>query len=622
MDFPMNDRLTLDQCIDAAGSINGSNPGNGLPIIPTYKAPDICVGTFSLTEEECAANADLYQQTLAAENLNVSGAPVNIFKLLGVHEQGKLIDLIGNGEPIGSGNPGKAFDALQDEWISDERGMQVAGKAFIGYDFGIRKTSFGQPETGKGPGNNQSITSFRIEQGFNQANRALQVRVERSNGTFSVDPLKVQFTGNGNGGVGDFYEGVNPEEGFFMLIAESTTQFMVAFKSGTGTKILGVADVNTQFNSLIGSFTIRSGSIPFAVSDVFTVPLQMDWYRVDVVNLPNTPAPTLIRIKQSAASRYWRLVPTSFAGIQSNENWIVKKLEMFDFQATRLDDIQDTLLMENRDRDYAKTSIQLKAAYTPFDAISSLSSFGFQMADIYAFSVSFAIMVAALGRPIVVGDILELPAEVQYDHNLRPVRRFLEVTDVGWAADGYTTGWKPVIYKFQAQQLIPAQENRDLLGTVDTQKYVVDDSTFFSGLEQIQTAPLTVTEANFQDALKDVPEKGTNIREAASGTNRFKTPGTYDGTGLYVEDGLPPDGNPYTEGFKLPDVAGIKDNTFFRLNYDPKMNIPARLYKFSGIKNKWIFVETDRRSDRQSYKPSQQAIFELQNTQSPTKPIK
>lgn len=612
-------QISIEQCADAAGSVNAPSAPN----LPSYVPPEVCVGTFTLTEQECATAADRYQESLAAENLNVSGAPINVFKLLGIHEQGKLIDLTGNGSAIGSGSPEKAFDALLDDWVSSETGTAVSGKSYIGYDFGIRKTTYDQPQTGKHAPENQHITSFRITQGDAQGNRALQIRVERSVGKFYVDPLKVKFTGNGNGGIGSFTPGVDPQDGYFMLFAEDSNSFMVAFTSAKETKVLGIAQVNQKFNSTLGSFTINAGSIPFAAGDSFTVPLQMEWLRVDVVNLPDTAAPVLVRIKQSASSRYWRLVPTSFGGAMSNEPWIIKKLEFFDYQATRLDDIQDPLLMENRDRDYATASIQLKASYTPFDSMMDMSKFGFQMADIYTFNVSFAMMVTLLGRPIVVGDILELPAEMQYDHNLRPVRRFLEVSDVGWAADGFTTGWKPIIYRFQAQQLIPAQEHRDLLGTVNTQKYIIDDGTFMLGSEQIQTMPLTTTESNYQDALEAVPEKGTNVREYASGTNRFNRPGSYDGVGLYVEDGLPPDGMPYKTGFnKLPDVADSKDGEFFRLEYPAELNMPARLYKFNGIKNKWVFVEADRRSSRSSHKPSQRAIFDMENKMSPKDQIK
>lgn len=620
---------TLAECLDAAGSIN--NPGNsGGGVYPpitgpgspaaSYVVPELCIGEWSLTDnDECRLNEGSFQESIAAENLNVSGAAVNIFKLLGVHEQGKLIDLTGNGQPLGSGTPANAFDAIAGAWLSSEIGADVVtAPSFIGYDFGIRLTSYGQPENGPDANFTQHITSFRITQGSVPINRALQVRVDRSNGGYLVNPLNVQFTGVGNGGFGDFISGPSPKPGTFMMVATGPSLFSVMFTGPGGTSVLGIATAGQRFNSTIGSFIIRQGTIPFVNGDMFSAEIELEWLRVDVVNLPNAANPITIRIKQSAASRYWRIVPLSFMGGASNDPWVVDKLELFDFQQTRLDDIQDTLYMENRDRDYAKASIQIKAAYTPFDAVSDLSKFGFQIADIYTFTTTFAGMVAALGRPIVVGDVLEIPAEMQYDHNLRPVRKFLEVSDVMWSAEGFTTTYRPILYKFQAQQLIPSQEHRDLLGTVDTQKYIIDDGSFFAGIEQIQTAPLTVTEANEAQAQKAVPEKGTNTREQASGTNRFNQPGSYEGKGPYVEDGLPPDGAQYDVGFKMPDVAGVSDGAFFRLEYDPKTKIAARLYKFSSVKNKFIHIETDRRSERTAHRPSQLEIFNRTQTMSLT----
>lgn len=615
---------TLTTCPDAAGSFNNPNdPTGGItpppkaPLNP-YVAPDLCVGDWSLTNNYNTTEENLYQESLAAENLNISGAEVNIFKLLGIHEQGKLLDLTGAGQALGSGTPALAFDDLTIAWTSAETGAAVTQTAYLGYDFGIRKTSYGQPEVAPDANNVMHITSFRIQQSANIATRALQVRIDRSNGGYKIDPLKIQFSGAGTGGLGSFIAGPSPKPGTFMALATSPTLFTVMFTGAGGTSTLGFATVGQRFNSPIGSFTISPGLAPFTAGDMFSAPVELDWLRVDVVNLPNLATPALVRIKTSAPSRYWRLVPLSFSGALTASPWIVEKLELFDFQQTRLDDIQDTLYLENRDRDYAKASIHVKAAYQPFDAMGDMSKFGFQIADMYTFTTSFAMMVSSLGRPIVVGDIIELPSEMQYDHNLRPVRKFLEVSDVSWSSEGYTTSWKPILYKFTAQQLIPSQEHRDILGTADTQKYTIDDAKFFEGIEQIQTAPLTTTEANKQDALTAAPEKGTNVREYASGTDKTNAPGTYDGRGYFVEDGLPPDGAPYTTGFKLPDVGTATDGEFFRLEYDPQLKIAARLYKFSALKNKFIFVETDRRSEQSSHRPSQLEILNRTQTMSLT----
>lgn len=626
----MADRTTLDECPDAAGSFNGPN-GGGLPPIPNpgpgpYVPPQFCVGTWRLNQDECVAAANRYQEQIAAQALAISGAPLNVFKLLGIHEQGRLVDLTGQGQALGEGQPGNAFDSLAGEWTSPATGLDVAGQAHIGYDFGVRKTSYGQDANAPGQPASQHITSLRITQGSDPATRALQVRVDRSDGAFAIRQRclpgdctrkedDIIFTpGAQKGRIADFRAGERSQQGSFMLAASSPTQFTAAFLTGSTTEILGVATVGQRFVSELGSFTIVPGPVPFAPGDAFTVPIDMEWLRVDVVNLPSTASPTLVRIKQSAASRYWRLVPTSFAGATTGAAWVVDKLELMDYQSTTIDDVQDLLYMENRDRDYARSSVQLRVSYQPFDAVTDMSKFGFQVADIYSFTVSFAEMVRALGRPVIVGDVLELPPEVQYDQHLRPVRKFLEVTDTGWAADGYTPGWVPIIFRFQAQQLIPSQEHRDILGTVDTQKYVIDDGRFFDGIEQIQTQPLTATEHIAAEARQAAPEKGASIVEMASGTNRFGRPGSYDGVGVYVEDGIPPDGQPYGQGLKLPDIGTASDGQWFRLTYPPELNHAARLYKFSSMKNAWVFMEKDRRGERTSHKPSHLEVLNLDDT--------
>lgn len=608
--------LPISNCPDGAGSIN--NPSNGSTSVEKYRAPELCAGNLDYTTQP-----DRVQEQYAAENLNISGAPVNVFKLLGVHEQGKLVDLVGNGSALnGSDN---VFDSYVGSWVSPQVGMDVlTTPAWIGYDFGTVKTSYGQEQNAPSAPNSQHITSFSITQPTNNR-RALQVRVERSDGNFKAGTVRFTkatapsdpYIPAVHGSIQNYTAGVDAAPGMFMLSANNATTFTVMF-TGATTEIVGIATVGQRFNSARGSFTIAAGTVPFASGDFFSLPVVMDWYRVDVANLPDTAAPVMIRIRQSAPARFWRIVPTQFSGATTNDPWEVDKLELFDYQATTIDDVQDQLFMENRDRDYATQSVQFKVAYQPFDAISDLSKFGFQVADIYSFTTSFATMVKALGRPIVVGDILEVPSEMQYDHNLRPVKKFLEVTDTSWAADGYTTSWRPIIYKFQASQMIPSQENRDIVGTADTQKYVIDDGTFFDGVEQIQTGPLTASEAVKAEAALAVPETGTNVREVASGMSANGRPGSYDGRDLYMEDGLPPDGQAYTEGFKLPDVANATDGEFFRLNYDPALKIASRLYRFNAVKNKWMYVETDRRSINNSLKPSQQAMFNATETKSIT----
>jgi hypothetical protein len=594
----------MSTCPDQAGSLNNPNNTDNISTIngttvTKYVPTDVCIGEDDLT----ATGDSALQESYAAENLNLSGAPLNVFKLLGVHEQGKLVDVTGNGTPLNGS--GEVFNDDATSWVSPQVGLAVLQSAWIGYDFGTIKTSYGHEAYAPGEPFLQPVSSLKICQPTDNR-RALQVRIDSSDGGFSAGTPTI--TGSGTIAI-QFTAGPESKSGTFMLSFTSATTFQVYFV-GQSTALVGLGALGARVNSMFGSFTPTGSG--FNPGDLVSFPIELDWKRVDVVNLPNDSNVNFVRFRDSAPRRFWRIVPLSFSGVSTNDPWEVQSLELFDYKQTRLDDIQDQLFMENRDRDYDKKAVQIKIAYSTFDAISDLTKFGFTISDTYNMTTTFTTMVKALGRPLVVGDVLELPSEVQYDHNLKPIRKFLEVTDTSWAADGFTTEWKPVIFRFQASKLIVGQEHRDLFGSVLTQKYTVDDGSFFDGIEMLNTGDLTATEVNAAEAQMASPEKGANNREIASGTNHFRTPGSYDGVDLYVEDGLPPDGQPYTEGFKLPDVATAVDGAFFRLNYDPALNIPSRLYQYRADKAHWLYVETDRRGQNNSLRPSQQLIMGMQ----------
>jgi len=575
-----------------------------------YVPPDLCTGTWRIGEDDpCSQNDGKTAEGYAAEALEISGALINVFKLLGVHEQGLLIDLTGSGYPLSSGSAGgsnvaNAFDATPATWTSSQVGSAVtSAPAYLGYYFGTKKTSMNTEKYAPPQPIMQHITTVKIQQGALAANRVLQARIERATGALTMS--SVGFTGTGNGTLTNSKLGFKPSAGQILIVATSPTTFDV-MSSSTGP--LGTATVGTAFGSNSIVFTINVGTIPFVIGDTFSITLGLDWKRVDVVNLPNTANLETINVRPSSPAPYWRIVPLMFAGTAS-DSWEVNKLELLDYQATSIDNIEDTLFLENRDRDYSQISIPLKAHYSPFDAVGDLGKFGISILDQYIFTVSFAKMVELLGRPIIVGDVIEVTPELQYDQHLLPVKKYLEVTEAGWAAEGFTPGWRPVLYRFQAQQLLPSAEHKDLFGTPEQQKYAVDDSTFFAGIGQLETTPLTVTEDLGQQAVDAVPERGQDPQEIASGIPKIPTKipggiGEYDGRDTYIEDGLPPDGLPYGEGYKLPELTAAADGDYFRLNYPINLKIPPRLYRFSLYKNKWLYLETDRREEYISHKPS------------------
>jgi len=85
-----------------------------------------------------------YINNVALQQLNMGGANACIFKLLGVHQQGTLIDAAGFGTAIASDfiadfPPRNAFDRFSTHWVSDTNSKD----AWIGYDFGVVKRENG-----------------------------------------------------------------------------------------------------------------------------------------------------------------------------------------------------------------------------------------------------------------------------------------------------------------------------------------------------------------------------------------------------------------------------------------------------------------------------------------------
>jgi hypothetical protein len=485
-----------------------------------YNAPTLSLGTWDLSADGCASKDSAYMENLVAEQLEIAGAKVNVFRMLGVHEQGQLQDLTGSGNAISSGAAvgslvSDAFNANDEAWVSTKVGEEVL-QTFIGYNFGTKKNISGGERYAAPAPIRQEITTLRIKQSANPASRVLQARLERSD----------------DGGV--------------------------------------------------------------------------TWKRADVFNLPNTGNLETIALKQSGASQIWRIVPILFAG-GDTDPWEVVQLQLMNYTQTNLSNIQDMIFLENRDRDYADISIQLKAHYDLIDVQTELTKFGIDLPAQYIFNVSFARMVELLGRPIVIGDILELPSEMQYDATMKGVKKWLEVTDATWSTEGYTPGWKPIIYRFTATPAIASQENMDLFKSDKGYDQLVD-SDFMSLDSPLNMLGQETTEAVTKKGLDDVPEIGADTSDLQSGMNLFNEKGSYDGRDYGVEDGMPPNNLPFTEGPAFP--TGVADGAYHRMQYPDDLRLPVKLFQWNHIKNRWLFVETDRRQLQSSHRPSIRAKLE------------
>ena len=378
----------------------------------------------------------------------------------------------------------------------------------------------------------------------------------------------------------------------------------------------------------VSSFKIKQGVDPnnrvlqarVEVSDDGTT-----WKRVDMVNLPNTDELVTIGVKSNAKHNMWRLVATFFpAGVASNSQWEVEQLQLLEASTVELDNIEDFFLLENRDRAYCRSSTMLKCTYDLLDVQTELAKFGINLPQTYILNCSFAMMVQTLGRPIVVGDILELPGETQYDPNLRPVRKWLEVTDTSWSTEGYTYNWKPNLYRFYAQPILPSVEHKDILGlpgVVNGQQ--MDDDALLNGFLQNDQA-YKASEHIQQEGEDAVPQAGSDPQDIRSGKALSKPAGSYDGTDLYVQDAIPPDGAPYTIGDTLPATVTLVDGAYHRQTYtmlDPRLRPPERLLRWDASRGRWRVIEVNQRATYESHKQTIGKILSSPGARKPDEKI-
>ena len=468
---------------------------------------------------------------VAAEALAIAGADIEVFKLLGVHEQTRLNDATGKGDAISGGAlagfpADNAFTVFTNEWRSVQVGHDnVIASSFIGYDFGNIKSEDGSRqrysiETAV----HKHIMAFAIKQSSNPNNRVTRARLERS------------------------------ENG-------------------------------------------------------------MKWYGVHVVDIPDNDCLNTILSRDSVPSRYWRLRPLEFNGGPS-DRWIVTALQLFhNFQPTFHDNVQDKVFLENRNRDYDIDPMTVKGSYDLIDVQSELTRFGIEIpSQTLHLTLNFQATVAVLGRPIVVGDIIRLPSETQFNADLEPIEKWMEVTDTTWSTEGYTPGWQPTLILVTLQPAWASEETQDIFG--DLAENILEDELGLcdkDGRHPLYQDYSDPSQTVINEAEDAVPERGQESSSVfvqftdeqlmygeSRGINLFKL--GQNPRAFQAEDAMPPGNDPFTEGDELPTTGN--DGDWHRLTYNNvDRNLPVRLYRYSGAKNRWIFMETDRRAQSNSAIP-------------------
>ena len=471
-----------------------------------FKQKDFCVPEFNLSNSGCEADS-LYQEEIMEQAMTIASAPINVFPLLGVSNQGAMIDPFEHGYPISnSTNPkSNVYNAFNtdDYWESNAKGEDNLN-VYIGYCFGTKKNKAFNERYSEPAPIITAINQIYIEQKPNH--EASQIRIDSS-----MDGIK--------------------------------------------------------------------------------------WDKVDVITIKENQ--NTYQVRQSPKANMFRIVPIMY---MNDNSWIVNKLQFIQDTALSLDTIQDNFFNENRDREYSRVSVCMRGLYDLIDSSTELSIFGIELPERYTIKMTMNHIVMHLGRPIVVGDIIELPSEVQYDHKLKPVRKWLEVIDVSWDIDGTTIDWKRHMVKIVAGPLLVSQENSHLLGNNRTIMDNIEETHYED--RHINMNPFITSVDIQRTALDAVPQTGTDTMDIISKVideDGKEKQISFNDTDIYISDAMPPNNLPYEEGYELPTSA--YDGDYFRLKYEDSLRLPTRLYKYNGVKQQWIHVETQGRRKYISHKP-------------------
>jgi hypothetical protein len=275
--------------------------------------------------------------------------------------------------------------------------------------------------------------------------------------------------------------------------------------------------------------------------------------------------------------------------------------------------IQDMLLLENRDRKYDPSIYKLRGIYNVQNIDFNLSQFGlFIDNDTIYMTIHINDFITYIGRKPMSGDVIELPhlrdefAFNDYDVSLP---RYYVIEDVGRASEGFSATWYPHLYRLKIKKIIDSQQYADIFA----QPIKEGSTTTLQDLLSTHTKDLVINAAIINEAETNAPKSGyetrqfytlavdpttgksvinqtadLNIEDASIDSVTAdaiqSTPVRPGYTGYLLGDGYGPNGAAvFGSGIQFPDSAQQNDY-FLRTDF-----MPSRLFRFDSTR--WVKVE-------------------------------
>ncbi len=300
------------------------------------------------------------------------------------------------------------------------------------------------------------------------------------------------------------------------------------------------------------------------------------------------------------------------------------------YNSNSVNNIQDLLFLENRDRKYDKDIYMLRGVYNLQDTDFNLSQFGLFLQNDTIF-ITFHIndTVEKLGRKLISGDVLELP-HLKDEYALNDLqfalKRYYVIEEVTRAAEGFSVTWYPHLYRAKCKPLVDSQEFkeildlaagedsdqslRDIMSTYEKEMQITQavldqaesdsprsgyDTTRHymlqkdaAGRPELVTVDSTELDASVQTRATDengnplFDQDGNPVYVGSTASTIYQSP-DYDGPLTGDGDGIPPNGAPFTAGIAFP-LQPVEGQYHLRTDY-----LPKRLFRFNG--RRWAKVE-------------------------------
>jgi hypothetical protein len=279
--------------------------------------------------------------------------------------------------------------------------------------------------------------------------------------------------------------------------------------------------------------------------------------------------------------------------------------------------IQDLLLLENRDRKYDSSIYKIRGHYNVQNLDFNLSQFGLFIDNDTVFAtVHINDWIQTIGRKPINGDVVEMPHlrdEFALNDYSIALPRYFVIEDVSRASEGFSITWWPHLYRLKLKKITDSQQFADILDqpitdangdpTNQTLRDVLstkgkeleinqnivaqaEADTPLSGYETRQFYTLAVDPTNGNPVLVTVDDNTLPPDASTMGldVSRVQGKAVRSGyTGYLLGDGFPPNGYEFGHGIIFPANPYLNDY-FLRTDFAPN-----RLFRYNG--KQWVKVE-------------------------------